>query len=70
MSGAVVQGEATKPDITPIMTTPAIDPPFCLLLILFNLFCQLVGKAKLKTPNIESARKINNMLNAINTKGC
>ena len=70
MSGAVVQGEATKPEITPIIATPAIEPPFCLLLILFSLFCQLAGRAKLKIPNIESARKINNILKAINTNGC
>jgi len=31
--GAVVQGEATKPEIAPINNTPIYEPPFCLLLI-------------------------------------
>ena len=70
VNGAVVQGEATNPEITPIINTPAYEPPFCWLLIALSLFCQLAGKAKLNSPNIDRAKKINKTLKLISTIGC
>ena len=70
VSGAVVQGDAIRPESAPITNTPASVPPRCRVLSALRRVCQPDGNCRLIAPNIATAKSTKMAINIHKITGC